>query len=154
MLATIDSNKFNHKNKIGEFKYIDIKDLVNNTKNNTISKIDAKKNQNILIKIKGAELKKYEIHTSTQKELLNLFNDLLKSILTDKILMPSKDNVSDNENENENENVNENENENDNDNVNENGNENKNDNVIKKLNNLLDEIIDKSKSFEDQIKLF
>ena len=28
MLATIDSNKFNHKNKKGEFKYIDIKDLV------------------------------------------------------------------------------------------------------------------------------
>ena len=44
MLATIDSNKFNHKNKIGEFKYNDIKDLVNNIKNNTISKIDAKKN--------------------------------------------------------------------------------------------------------------
>ena len=43
ILVTIDSNKFNHKNKIGEFKYIDIKDLVNNIKNNTISEIDAKK---------------------------------------------------------------------------------------------------------------
>ena len=30
MLAIIDSNKFNYKNKIGEFKYIYIKDLVNN----------------------------------------------------------------------------------------------------------------------------
>ena len=30
MLATIDSNKFNHKNKIDEFNYNDIKDLVNN----------------------------------------------------------------------------------------------------------------------------
>ena len=29
ILAIIDSNKFNYKNKIGEFKYIDIKDLVN-----------------------------------------------------------------------------------------------------------------------------
>ena len=29
ILAIIDSNKFNHKNKIGKFKYIDIKDLIN-----------------------------------------------------------------------------------------------------------------------------
>ena len=43
ILAIIDSNEFNYKNKIGEFKYIDIKDLVNNIKDNTISKIDAKK---------------------------------------------------------------------------------------------------------------
>ena len=42
ILTIIDSNKFDHKNKIGEFKYIDIKDLVN-IKDNTISKIDAKK---------------------------------------------------------------------------------------------------------------
>ena len=40
MLAIINSNKFNNKNKIGEFKYIDIKDLVNNIKNNTISEIE------------------------------------------------------------------------------------------------------------------
>ena len=39
----IDSNKFGHKNKIGEFKYIDIKDLVNNIKDNAISEIDVKK---------------------------------------------------------------------------------------------------------------
>ena len=43
ILAIIDSNKFNYKNKIGEFKYIDIKDLVNNIRNNTISEIPAKK---------------------------------------------------------------------------------------------------------------
>ena len=42
----IDSNKFNYKNKIVEFKYVDIKDLVNNIKNNTISEIDAKKDLN------------------------------------------------------------------------------------------------------------
>ena len=52
ILAIIDSNKFNYKNKIGEFKYIDIKDLVNNIKNNTISEIDAKKSLNALNKIK------------------------------------------------------------------------------------------------------
>ena len=70
MLATIDSNKFNHKNKIGEFKYNDIKDLVNNIKNNTISAIDAKKNLKTLIKIRNAELIEYKIRTSTQEDLL------------------------------------------------------------------------------------
>ena len=67
MLATIDSNIFNHKIKIGEFNYNNIKDLVNGIKNNTISIIDAKKDLNKLIKIKSAELIKYKIHTSTQK---------------------------------------------------------------------------------------
>ena len=43
LLAIIDSNKFNYKNKIGEFKYTDIKDLVDNIKNNKISEINAKK---------------------------------------------------------------------------------------------------------------
>ena len=43
MLAIIDSSKFNYKNKIGELKYIDIKDLVNKIRNNPISEIDAKK---------------------------------------------------------------------------------------------------------------
>ena len=43
MSAIIDSNKFNFRNKIGEFKYIDIKDLVNNIKDNTIDEISAKK---------------------------------------------------------------------------------------------------------------
>ena len=43
ILTIIDNNKFNYKNKIGKFKYIDIKDLVNNIKNNTISEISAKK---------------------------------------------------------------------------------------------------------------
>ena len=56
MLATIDSNKFNHKNKIYEFKYIDNKDLFNNIKNNTISILDAKKDLNRLIKIKNIEI--------------------------------------------------------------------------------------------------
>ena len=68
MLATIDSNKYNHKDRIGEFKYIDIKDFVNNIKNNTISEIDAKKDLNTLNKIKNAEIIKYKKPTSTQKE--------------------------------------------------------------------------------------
>ena len=45
ILAIIDSNKYNQKNKIGGFKYIDIKDLVNNITNNKISEIDAKKDK-------------------------------------------------------------------------------------------------------------
>ena len=65
----------------------------------------------------------------------------MKTILTD----------SENENENENENDNENKNEN---NHNNNENENENENKIKNLNNHWDKIIDKSKSFEDQIKSF
>ena len=109
LLAIIDSNKFNYKNKIGEFKYIDIKDLVNNIRNNTISEIDAKKDLNTLNEIKNAEIIKYKRRTPKQKELLNLFNDLLDTILTDKTLKSKsqKDKTlmsSEDENENENEN--------------------------------------------------
>ena len=51
-LTIIESNKFGHKNKIGDFKYIDIKNLVNNIKDKTISEIDAKKRLNALNKVK------------------------------------------------------------------------------------------------------
>ena len=72
--------------------------------------------------------------------------------------MSSKD-----ENQNENENENENENKNEDDDImkilihsneydEETINQNKKNKIIKKLNDHLDEIIDKSKSFEDQIK--
>ena len=56
MSAIIDSNKFNFRNKIGEFKYIDIKDLVNNIRNNTISEISAKEGLNTLNQIKNTEI--------------------------------------------------------------------------------------------------
>ena len=109
MSAIIDSNKFNFRNKIGEFKYIDIKDLVNNIRNNTISEISAKKGLNKLNEIKNAGIIKYKKRTPKQKELLNLFNDLLDTILTDKTLKSKsqKDKTlmsSEDENENENEN--------------------------------------------------
>ena len=52
ILAVTDSNKFNYKNKIAEFKYINIRDLVNNIRNNTISEISAKKDLNKLNEIK------------------------------------------------------------------------------------------------------
>ena len=50
ILAIIDSNEFDYKNKISEFKYMKIKDLVNSIKDNTISEIDAKKDLNALTK--------------------------------------------------------------------------------------------------------
>ena len=85
ILTITDSSKFNHKNKIGKFKYIDIKDLANYIRNNTISEIPAKKGLNILNEIKNTEIIKKKRCTSKQKELLNLFNDLLlDAILTKK----------------------------------------------------------------------
>ena len=67
ILAIIDSNKFNYRNKIGEFKYTDIRGFVNNTRNNTISKIDAKKDLNTLNKIKNTEIIKHKRHTPKRK---------------------------------------------------------------------------------------
>ena len=48
ILTTIDSNNFNHKNKIGKFKFNDTNNLINNIKNNTISEADTKKKINTL----------------------------------------------------------------------------------------------------------
>ena len=90
ILTIIDSNKFDHKNKIGNFKYFGIKDLVNNIKDNTISEIDAKKRLNTLNIIKNSEIKHKRLIPG-QKELLNLFNNLSGIILTDKALMSLKD---------------------------------------------------------------
>ena len=84
--------------------------MVNNIKNNTISNIDGKKNLKTSNKIKNAEIIKYKKNTPTQEELLDLFNDLFKTILFYKFLMPSKDDDNENVNENENENENGNEN--------------------------------------------
>ena len=78
ILAIIDSNKFNYKNKIGEFRYTEIKDFINKIRNNTISEISARKDLNILNKLKNAEIIKYKKGTPKQKELLNLFNDFIR----------------------------------------------------------------------------
>ena len=149
ILAIIDSNKFTYRNKIAEFEYVGIRDFLNNIRNNTISEISARKGLNTLNDIKDAEIIKYKKRTTKHEELLNLFNGLLYTILTDKTLMSSKD-------ENEKENEKENKNEKRNENANENENENENGKAlitIKKLNDDLDEMIDKSESFEDHIKL-
>ena len=134
--------------------------MVNNIRNNTISQISAKKGLNKLNEIKNAGIIKYKKRTPKQKELLNLFNDLLDVILTDKTLksksqkdktlMSLKD-----ENKNKNENKNENDktlmSSNDDD-YSENENENDKAIIIKQSNDFLDKIIDKSKSFEEAIE--
>ena len=175
VLTIIDSNKFGYKNGIDELKYTDIKNLVDNIKNNTISEIYVKKRLNTLKIIKNSEIKHRRL-IPEQKELLNLFDDLSNIIVTDKTLMSSKEEnkkLNANENENENEHENKYENENENENVNENDetmSSKDNDNEIIKIllhsdeyyktvdqneknkNDHLDKIIDKSKSFENQIE--
>ena len=143
--------------------------MVNNIKDNTISEIDAKKRLNTLNIIRNSE-RKYKRLIPGQKELLNLFDDLSDIIVTDKTLVSSKEEneklKEENENKNEDENENEDdenkyvnedevdcyENENEDDYENETIDQNKKNKVIKGKNDLLDEIIDKSKSFEEQIK--
>ena len=60
--------------------------MVNNTKNNIISEISAKKGLNTLNKMKNPEIIKHKRCTPKQKELLNLFNHLLDISLTNKTL--------------------------------------------------------------------
>ena len=90
--------------------------MVNNIRNNTICELSAKKGLNTLNKIKDAEIIKYKNHTPKHKELLNLFNNLLDIILSDKTL-ESESQEDENENDktlvswnNDYENKNENEN--------------------------------------------
>ena len=113
ILTTIGNNKFNHKNKIGKFKFNDINDFINNIKSSTISEANAKKKINDLNKIKEVETKGRRLIDS-QKTLLSLFDDL-KRIFNNNNNSNNNDSDSNNENENENENVNENENENESD---------------------------------------
>ena len=95
ILTTIDSSKFNHKNKIGKFKFNDINNLINNIKNNTISEADTKRKINKLNEIKNVETKGKRL-VDSQKTLLKLLDDL-KTIF-------DNNNKSNNENENQNEN--------------------------------------------------
>ena len=61
--------------------------MVNNIKDNTISEINAKIRLSTLNKIKNSETKQKRLIPG-QKELLNLFNDIIS---TDKTLISSKD---------------------------------------------------------------
>ena len=141
ILAIINSNKFNHKNKIGKFKYNDIKNVVDNINKNTISETLARENLNALNELKNAEIKKKRL-ISNQKELLNLFYDLLKTI----------SNYNNNNNNNNNNDNNESESESKSESENESENESESDCKIRQINNCF-KTIDESKSFEEQIKL-
>ena len=55
ILATIDNNNFNHKNKIDKLKFNDINNLINSIKGNAISEADTKKKINELNQIKEVE---------------------------------------------------------------------------------------------------
>ena len=100
ILAIIYSNKFNYKNKMGEFKYIDIRDLVNNIRNNTISEMSRKRGLIKLKEIRNVEIIKYKKRTPKQKDLLNLFNNLLDTTLTYKTISSKDESEKENENEN------------------------------------------------------
>ena len=125
--AIVNNNKFNHKTKIGKFKYTDIKSMVDDINKNTISEKLARKNLNALNELKNAEIKNKRL-SSNQTELLTLFDDLLETISNNN----SSNNNNNNNNNNGNNNENESESENDNDNVNDNdsesGSENENEN--------------------------
>ena len=152
ILDVVCSNKLNHKNKIGKFKYNDIKNLVNNINKNTISETLAKENINALKELKNTEIKKKRL-ISNQKELLNLFDDLLEAIFNNN----NKNNNNDNNNNNNNNNNNESENESESesDRYSENENDNKNDNQSRKKRkiNYCFKTIDELKSLEEQINL-
>ena len=84
--------------------------MVNNIKNNKINEIFAKKRfKYIKTTKKGRNDKTKKKRTPKQKELLNLFNDLLDTILIDKTLK-SESQEDENENEKEKEKKKENEN--------------------------------------------
>ena len=57
ILTTIDSNNFNHKSKIGKFKFDDINNLINNIKNYAISETATKKKIKKPNEIKNVETK-------------------------------------------------------------------------------------------------
>ena len=172
--AIVISNKFNHKTRIGKFKYNDIRDLVDNINKNTISEKLARKNLNASNKLRNAEIKNKRL-SSNQKELLELFDDLSETISNNSNNNNNSNNSNNNENESESDNENDHDNVNDNDNENESesDNENDNDNVnesetesedesedknkeyykTKQLNGYF-KMIGETKSFEKQINLF
>ena len=76
ILATIDNNNFNHKNKIGKLKFNDTNNLINGIKDNTINEADTKKKINKLNTIKKVETKGKQL-IENQKKLLSLFDDLM-----------------------------------------------------------------------------
>ena len=140
ILATIDNHNFNHKNKIGKLKFNEINDLINSIKGNTISEADAKKKLNELNEIKKVEIKGKRLINS-QKNLLSLFDDLLKTIFNKTVNESNSNTKNESESDNESDYKSDNENEKD-----------KYYYEIGQLNNWF-ETIDETKSLEEQIEL-
>ena len=129
--------------------------MINSIKDNTISEADAKK-INELNKIKKIEINGKSLIES-QKKLLRLFDDLLKTIFNANKNENKSDRENDsvNESESESERVNKNESINRNKNESENENENESDDgqyYRKQINNNFKEI-NETKSFQDQIDI-
>ena len=146
ILATIDNNNFNHKNKIGKLKFDEIKDLINSIKGNTISEADTKKKLNELNEIKKVEIKGKRL-IENQKKLLSLFDDLLKTIFNETV-NESNSNTK-NKSESDNKSAYESDNESDNESDDK---KDKHYYEIRQLNNWF-ETIDQTKSLEEQIEL-
>ena len=171
ILYNVDSNKFNHKNKIGKFRYTDIRDTINNIKNNIISETLGRNKLNAFSKIKKAAIKNNHL-ISSQKELSKFFNDFFDTILTENNsnINSNSNNDSDNDsdrdsntdnsnNDNDDSNNSNNinsdkDNDNNNDNVSDNDNDYKSyeDHTIMQLHDYL-KMISETKSPEEQIKL-
>ena len=96
--------------------------MINSIKGNTISEADAKKKINELNKIKKIEINDKRLIES-QKNILSLFDDLLKTIFNANKNESESERENESVNESENESVNESENESES--VNENKNESK-----------------------------
>ena len=77
--AVLITNNFNHKTKIEKLKDTDIRVLVDNFNKNTIAETDAKIKLNALNELKNAVIKNKRLR-SNEKELLELFDDLLQTI--------------------------------------------------------------------------
>ena len=142
ILTTIDSNKFNHKNKVGKLKFNNINDLINNIKNNTISEALAKQKLDALNGIRKVETKSERLINGLNI-LLSLFDDLVEAIYFMK-----KDNTNNN-NDDDDDHVSESESESESDNENDKDGDYY---IIKQLNNYF-KTIDETKSFKEQIKI-
>ena len=171
ILYNVDSNKFNHKNKIGKFRYTDIRDTINNIKNNIISETLGRNKLNAFSKIKKAAIRNNHL-ISSQKELSKFFNDFFDTILTENNSNINSNSNSDSDNDsdrdsntdnsnNDNDDSNnsnkinsDKDNDNNNDNVSDNDNDYKSyeDHTIMQLHDYL-KMISETKSSEEQIKL-
>ena len=143
ILTTLDSNNFNHKNKIGKFKFNNINNLINNIKNNKISDTLAKQKLDALNEIRKVETKNKRL-TDGQKILLSLFDDLVEAI-------SNNNNNNNNRSKNKNDNISVNDND-VNDDVNDDDDDDDDYYIIKQLNNYF-KTTDETKLFNEQIEI-